>query len=332
LSSVSPFEGQEMPNILVTGGAGYIGSHTCKALAAAGLTPVTFDNLSRGHADFVRWGPLVKGDILDVGALNSAMKEFRPTAVIHFAAFAYVGESVADPVSYYRNNCCGMVNVLDSMIKNGVERIVFSSSCTTYGLPDALPISETAPQRPISPYGRSKYFCEQIIKDAADAHQVRFGIFRYFNAAGADSSGDLPERHDPETHLIPLAVDAALGHGPPLHILGSDYPTPDGTCERDYIHVTDLATAHVKAVQHLGESDSSFEMNLGTGRAYSVLQVLSAVERVAGKPVPAVWAARRPGDPPALLSNPSLAQRRLGFVPQFSDLDTIIETTWRSRR
>src|SRR5258708_38805794 len=193
-------------------------------------------------------------------------------------------------------------------------------------------ILETMPQHPISPYGRSKYFCEQIIKDVAHAHKMHFGIFRYFNAAGADSSGDLPERHDPETHLIPLAVDAALGIGPPLQILGSDYPTADGTCERDYIHVSDLATAHVKAVQHLQHSTNSFEMNLGTGRAYSVLQVLSAIERVAGKAVPVLRASRRPGDPPALLSDPSLAQRQLGFAPQFSDLDTIIDTTWRSRR
>jgi UDP-arabinose 4-epimerase len=321
-----------MSNILVTGGAGYIGSHTCKALATAGLTPVTFDNLSRGHADFVRWGPLVIGDVLDLAALDEAIKQYRPTAVIHFAAFAYVGESVADPLSYYRNNSCGIVSVLDAMARNGVERIVFSSSCTTYGLPDTLPILETAPQRPISPYGRSKYFCEQIIKDVAFAHKMRFGIFRYFNAAGADSSGDLPERHNPETHLIPLAIDAVLGSAPPLQILGSDYPTTDGTCERDYIHVSDLAAAHVKAVQHLERTETSFEMNLGTGRAYSVLEVVSAIERVAGKKVPAVLAARRPGDPPALVSDPSLAQRQLGFTPQYSDLDTIIETTWRSRR
>jgi UDP-arabinose 4-epimerase len=321
-----------MSHILVTGGAGYIGSHTCKALAAAGLTPVTFDNLSRGHADFVRWGPLIVGDILDAEALDKAIKQFRPNTVIHFAAFAYVGESVVDPISYYKNNSCGIINMLDVMLKNRVEQIVFSSSCTTYGLPEALPISETMPQRPISPYGRSKYFCEQIIKDVANAHKMRFGIFRYFNAAGADSSGDLPERHDPETHLIPLAIDAASGKGPALQILGSDYPTADGTCERDYIHVSDLATAHVKAVQHLERSKKSFEMNLGTGCAYSVLQVLSAIERVAGKPVPVTWAARRPGDPPALLSDPSLAQGQLGFLPQFSDLDTIIETTWRSRK
>jgi UDP-arabinose 4-epimerase len=321
-----------MSYVLVTGGAGYIGSHTCRALAAAGMIPITFDNLSRGHADFVRWGPLVVGDILDSAALERTIKEYRPAAAIHFAAFAYVGESVVKPIDYYRNNFCGMVNVLEVMVRNDVERLIFSSSCTTYGLPDTLPISETAPQRPISPYGRSKYFCEQIIKDVASAEKLQFGIFRYFNAAGADSNGDLPERHSPETHLIPLAIDAALGIGPPLQILGSDYPTADGTCERDYIHVSDLATAHVKAVQQLELTKSSFEMNLGTGHAYSVLQVLSAIERIAGKAVPSVWAARRPGDPPALLSDPTLAQRHLGFFPKHSDLDTIIETAWRSRR
>lgn len=320
-----------MSQILVTGGAGYIGSHTCRRLASAGMTPVTFDNLSRGHADFVRWGPLVVGDILDPESLDKAIKDYRPAAVIHFAAFAYVGESVSDPLSYYRNNATGLINVLDAMRRHDVNVIVFSSSCTTYGLPEQLPISENAPQRPISPYGRSKYFCEQIIKDAAAAYTIRFGIFRYFNAAGADDSGDLPERHNPETHLIPLAVDAALGYGPPLQILGTDYPTTDGTCERDFIHVSDLATAHVSAVQHLVGTEGSFELNLGTGHTYSVLDVVSAIERITGKPVPTVMSPRRPGDPPALLSDPSQARLRLGFVPEHSDLDTIIGTTVRSR-
>jgi UDP-arabinose 4-epimerase len=321
-----------MSYILVTGGAGYIGSHTCRQLASAGMTPVTFDNLSRGHADLVRWGPLVVGDILNPESLDKAIKQYRPTAVIHFAAFAYVGESVSDPLSYYRNNATGLINVLDAMRGNDVNNIVFSSSCTTYGLPEQLPISESAPQQPISPYGRSKYFCEQIIKDVAIAHELRFGIFRYFNASGADHSGDLPERHNPETHLIPLAVDAALGSGPPLQILGTDYPTADGTCERDFIHVSDLATAHVNAIQYLERTRDSFELNLGTGRTYSVLDIVSAIERLTGKKVPTVVAPRRPGDPPALLSDPSQAYARLGFAPKHSDLDTIIETTLRSRR
>jgi UDP-arabinose 4-epimerase len=321
-----------MPHILVTGGAGYIGSHTCRSLAAAGMTPVTLDNLSRGHADFVRWGPLVVGDILDPESLDRAIEQYRPTAVIHFAAFAYVGESVSDPLSYYRNNSSGLISVLDAMRRNSIDTIVFSSSCTTYGLPEQLPISESAIQRPISPYGRSKYFCEQIIKDVAAAYDLRFGIFRYFNAAGADVSGDLPERHSPETHLIPLAVDAALGSGPPLQILGTDYPTTDGTCERDFIHVSDLASAHVNAIQYLERTENSFELNLGTGRTYSVLDIVSAIERLTGKKVPRILAPRRPGDPPALLSDPRQANARLGFSPQHSDLDTIIETTLRSRR
>jgi UDP-arabinose 4-epimerase len=321
-----------MTTILVTGGAGYIGSHTCKSLAAAGLTPVTFDNLSRGHSDFVRWGPLVVGDILDPAALDDAFKRYPPKAVIHFAGLAYVGESFVEPLNYYRNNASGVMNVLDVMAKNGVNRIVFSSSCTTYGLPEVLPVSETAPQRPISPYGRSKLICEQIIKDVASSHDVRFGIFRYFNASGADASGDLPERHIPETHLIPLVVDAAKGSGPPLQIFGSDYPTADGTCERDYIHVSDLAAAHVQAIGYLEKNAGhSFELNLGTGRAHSVLQIVSAVERLAGKAVPVTWAGRRPGDPPTLFSDPTLARDRLGFAPRYSDLQTIIETAWRSR-
>jgi UDP-arabinose 4-epimerase len=320
-----------MSTILVTGGAGFIGSHTCKALAAAGSTPVVFDNLSRGHRDFVRWGPLVVGDILDPAAIDEAIKRYRPDAVIHFAGLAYVGESFAEPLNYYRTNASGMVNVLDVMAKNGVEKIVFSSSCTTYGFPEMLPISETAPQRPISPYGRSKLVCEQILKDVASSHSTRFGIFRYFNASGADSGGDLPERHIPETHLIPLAIDAAKGTGSPLQIFGSDYPTADGTCERDFIHVTDLAAAHVEAIKYLGNGAASFELNLGTGRAHSILQVISAIERISGKSVPVVWTSRRPGDPPTLFSDPTLAQHHLGFAPQYSDLETIIETTWRSR-
>ena len=321
-----------MAPILVTGGAGFIGSHTCKALAAAGLLPITFDNLARGHADSVQWGPLVVGDILDPTALDDAFKQYRPKAVIHFAGLAYVGESFSEPLRYYSANASGIVNLLDAMVRNGTDKIVFSSSCTTYGLPGALPISESAPQLPISPYGRSKLVCEQILKDAASAHNLRFAIFRYFNACGADPSGDLAERHDPETHLIPLAIDATTGKGPPLAIFGADYPTSDGTCERDFIHVSDLASAHVQAIRYLDTDGPSFELNLGSGRAYSVLEVVSAVERIVGRTAPVKWAARRPGDPPTLFSDPTQAQRRLGFSPQYSDLETIISTTWRSRR
>lgn len=317
--------------ILVTGGAGFIGSHTCKTLAARGLRPIAFDNLSRGHADLVRWGPLVVGDILDPKALDETFRLYRPDSVIHFAGLAYVGESFLEPMAYYKTNVSGMINLLDAMVRNGTDEIVFSSSCTTYGIPDTVPISESAPQRPISPYGNSKLVCEQILKDTALATKLRFVIFRYFNACGADSSGILAERHNPETHLIPLAIDAATGKGPPLQIFGADYPTSDGTCERDFIHVSDLATAHVEALGHLGQSLPAVAVNLGTGRAYSVLQVISAVERVTGRSVPMTWASRRPGDPPILVSDPALARRLFRFAPQYSDLETIIGTAWRSR-
>ncbi len=320
-----------MVAILVTGGAGYIGSHTCKALAAEGLLPVAFDNLSRGHTDLVRWGPLVVGDILDPAALDAAIKHHRPRAVIHFAALAYVGESFPEALSYYRVNVAGIVNVLEAMVKNGIERIVFSSSCATYGIPETVPISEGAPQRPISPYGRSKLFCEQIIKDVAASHGLRFAILRYFNACGADSSRELVERHNPETHLIPLAIDAATGAGPALQVFGTDYPTPDGTCERDFVHVSDLATAHVGALRYLDGKLPSFEINLGSGQAHSVRQVVAAVERIVGKSVPVVWGARRPGDPPSLFSDLALARRLIKFSPLNSDLDTIIRTAWQAR-
>jgi UDP-arabinose 4-epimerase len=321
-----------MTTILVTGGAGYIGSHTCKALSAEGMECITFDNLSRGHADLVRWGPLVVGDILDPSALDEALKRYRPEAVIHFAALAYVGESFATPLSYYNINVSGMISVLKAMVRNGVQNIIFSSSCATYGIPTVMPISETTPQRPISPYGRSKLTCEQILKDAAASHGLTFAILRYFNACGADSSGKLAERHYPETHLVPLTIDAAMGTGPPLQIFGADYPTSDGTCERDFIHVSDLAMAHVGALRRLQKTGDSFEVNLGSGRAHSVRQVISEVEKIVGKTVPLQWGPRRPGDPPILFSELAQARCLLEFDPQYSDLETIVETAWRSRR
>ncbi len=320
-----------MATILVTGGAGFIGSHTCKALAEGGFIPIAFDNLSRGHAEAVRWGPLVVGDILDRAALEGAFRQYRPEAVIHFAGLAYVGESFQDPLGYYRTNSAGMITILESMAHHGTNKIVFSSSCATYGIPEALPISESAKQYPISPYGRSKLTAEQILKDAASTLGFRYVIFRYFNACGADASGNLVEKHFPETHLIPLAIDAASGKGPPLQIFGSDYPTPDGTCKRDFIHVSDLAEAHVEALRYLDKEPQSLEVNLGSGRSFSILEVLSEIEAVAGKPVPMTLQARRPGDPPNLVSDPELAARILGFRPKHSDLRTIIETTWRSR-
>jgi UDP-arabinose 4-epimerase len=320
-----------MDRILVTGGAGFIGSHTCKALAEHAMMPIAFDDLSRGHAGHVRWGPLVTGDILEPATLDQAFQRNRPQAVIHFAALAYVGESVEKPLAYYRVNVEGFLNVLNAMVKHEVGTIVLSSSCATYGIPDDIPIPETAPQRPINPYGWSKLACEQILRDTAAAHGLRFAILRYFNACGADPAGELAERHDPETHLIPLAIDAAIGKGPALRVFGSDYPTKDGTCERDYIHVSDLAAAHIAALRHLNEGKSSLTVNLGTGHAHSIVEVIGVIERQTGRQMPVVWADRRPGDPPTLVADASLARRLLRFDPRHSDLETIIRTALQSR-
>jgi UDP-arabinose 4-epimerase len=320
-----------METALVTGGAGFIGSHTCKALAAQGFLPVAFDDLSRGHADFVRWGPLVQGDILDVIALNTVFERYRPTAVIHFAALAYVGESMSRPLAYYRVNVAGLINVIEAMLRYGIHTIVFSSSCATYGIPDRQPIAENAPQRPINPYGHSKLAGEQILADVRTAEEMRVAVLRYFNAAGADPEGELVERHNPETHVIPLAIDAATGQGPPLQIFGTDYPTADGTCERDFIHVSDLATAHVQALRLLNASNPSLTVNLGTGKSTSIRRIIEAVERVTSRAVPVIHAARRPGDPPVLVAEPSRARDLIGFEPRFSDIDTIVATAWRAR-
>ena len=317
--------------ILVTGGAGFIGSHTCKALAASGFLPVAFDDLSRGHAEFVRWGPFAQGDILNPADLDAAFNLHRPTSVIHFAALAYVRESISRPLDYYRINVAGLINVVEAMVRHGTRSIVFSSSCATYGIPETLPIPEHCLQRPINPYGRSKHACEQILIDAGAAERLQVAMLRYFNAAGADPDGELVERHDPETHLIPLAIDAAVGRGPPLKVFGSDYPTADGTCERDFIHVCDLATAHVESLRHLHAGKASFTLNLGTGKAYSVRSVVEVVERITGRRVPLEPAARREGDPPVLVADASLAHHLIGFTPSLSDLVTIVTTAWQAR-
>ena len=306
--------------ILVTGGAGYIGSHFCKALAQAGRVPVVYDNLSRGHADAVKWGPLVQGDLRDRGHLRAALEEHRIEAVVHFAALAYVGESVTEPQRYYDNNLGGMIALLGAMQDLGIGQIVFSSSCATYGTPDALPISETAPQAPINPYGRTKLACEWMLRDAGAGWGLRSVALRYFNAAGADPEGEIGERHDPETHLIPLALLAASGRGGPLRVFGTDYPTPDGTCIRDYIHVADLARAHLLALAHLAGGGGSLALNLGTGRGASVREVVAAVEQVTGRAVPLLEAPRRAGDPPELTADPAEAERILGFRAEYRDL------------
>ncbi|SNX71320.1 UDP-L-arabinose 4-epimerase [Cereibacter ovatus] len=314
-----------MPDtVLVTGGAGFIGSHACKALARAGYLPVCFDNLSTGHAAAVRFGPLVRGDVRDGTAVAAALRAHGAVAVIHFAASAYVGESVTDPAKYYDNNVGGMIGLLQGCRAAGVGRIVLSSSCATYGVPDRLPIDEAAPQRPINPYGRTKLICEQMLCDLGAAEGLSHVSLRYFNAAGADPEGELGERHTPETHLIPLAMRAASGLGGPLAIFGTDYPTPDGTCIRDYIHVSDLARAHVLALARLLGDGGSLALNLGTGRGHSVREVVAAIETVTGRTVPLREQPRRPGDPPELTADPSRAVQALGFRTELSDLPTIV--------
>jgi UDP-arabinose 4-epimerase len=310
--------------VLVTGGAGYIGSHCCKALSRAGVVPVVYDNLSRGHADAVRWGPLVKGDMRDEAHLAQVLKDERIDAVIHFAAFAYVGESVQEPQMYYDNNVGGMIGLLGAMQEAGVKRLVFSSSCATYGVPECVPIDETMTQVPINPYGRSKLICEWMMEDAATAWGLNFVALRYFNAAGSDPEFELSERHDPETHLIPLALMAAQGTGAPLQVFGTDYPTPDGTCVRDYIHVSDLARAHVLALDALRGGAGPLKLNLGTGKGTSVQEILDAVERVTGHAVPHIDSPRRAGDPPELVANPSRAHEALGFEARWRQIDEIV--------
>jgi UDP-arabinose 4-epimerase len=321
-------------SVLVTGGAGYIGSHACKALAQAGYNPVTYDNLSRGHRHAVRWGPLVEGDVGDRAAVVAALKAHDVAAVMHFAAFAYVGESGTDPALYYRNNVIGTLTLLDAMREAGVDRIVFSSTCATYGLPEVMPIAETTPQCPVNSYGETKLTIERALYWYAQAYGLRSVALRYFNAAGCDRAGEIGEEHDPETHLIPLVLRAALGSGPPVSILGTDYPTPDGTAVRDYIHVEDLASAHVLALEYLARGGASTALNLATGQGYSVREIIAAVARAVGHDVPQREAPRRPGDPPALVADPSLARATLAWQTQYSDLDTIIGSAlaWERRR
>jgi len=314
--------------ILVTGGAGYVGSHACKALASRGFLPVVYDNLVHGHRQAVKWGPLEVGDIADRAALDAVIERHRPVAVMHFAAFTYVGESVADPGKYYRNNVAGTLSLLEAMRVSGIDRLVFSSTAATYGTPKSVPIQEDAPKVPINPYGQSKLTAERMIADFSAAHMLRAVRLRYFNAAGADPDGEIGELHDPESHLIPLAMQAVTGDGPPLTLFGDDYPTPDGTCIRDYIHVTDLADAHVRALDWLSTTKGAHAFNLGTGNGASVRQILDAVERVAGKPVPHSIGPRRAGDPAELVSDPGKANDVLGWTPQMSDLDTIVKTAW----
>jgi UDP-arabinose 4-epimerase len=312
--------------ILVTGGAGFIGSHICKALSRAGMIPVTYDNLSTGHADSVRWGPLIRAELADAAALRRTLAEFSPDCVIHCGANAYVGESVDMPRKYYRNNVVGSLTLLEACLDQDIDRIVFSSSCATYGVPASLPIREESPQHPVNPYGRTKLIFEMALEDFAAAYGIRFAALRYFNAAGADPDGELAERHHPETHLIPRALLAAAGRLERLDIFGTDYATEDGTCVRDYVHVSDLAQAHLAAVNHLMAGGGSLSVNLGSGRGTSVREILEAIYRASGREVPVNYRARRAGDPPVLFANTARAKAELGFSPVFSDIDTIIRT------
>jgi UDP-arabinose 4-epimerase len=314
--------------ILVTGGAGYVGSHACKALARAGYRPVAYDSLIRGHREAVRWGPLVQADLADAKRLTDTIKRFEVAAVLHFAAFAYVGESVEEPGLYFRNNVANTLTLLEAMRTSAVRHIVFSSTCATYGVPERVPITESAPQRPVNPYGESKLMVERMLHWYGAAHGFTHAALRYFNAAGADPEGEIGEDHEPETHLIPLVLQAAMGQRARIDVLGTDYPTPDGTAIRDYIHVQDLADAHVRAVQLLLRGGLSITVNLGTGAGHSVREVIAAAERVTGRRVPRREAPRRFGDPPVLVADPSRARELLGWRATHSDLDTILKTAW----
>jgi UDP-glucose-4-epimerase GalE len=317
--------------VLVTGGAGYIGSHAAKALARAGYRVVVFDNFVAGHRAAVKYGELVEGDITDVAAVRSALRAHRIFAVMHFAAFLDVGESVRAPMRYYRNNVIGALGVLEAMVAESVGVFVLSSTCATYGEPIETPIPETHPQRPINSYGETKLAIERALPHFERAYGLYAVALRYFNAAGADPDGELGEDHSPEIHLIPRALDAADG-GPGLQVFGDDYPTPDGTCLRDYVHVTDLADAHVRALGAIRETGRPAAYNLGTGRPHSVKDVIRAVEKATGRRVPWTLAARRPGDPAALYAAPGRAQTELRWQPRYSDLDTIVRTAWDWRR
>jgi len=320
--------------VIVTGGAGYIGSHACKALAKAGFLPLTIDNMIHGHEWAVKWGPLVRADVSDSTALDTAFASYRPLAVLHFAAFAYVGESVRQPEKYYRNNVGGTLSLLDAMLRHRCRHIVFSSTCATYGVPTMTPISEEHLQQPINPYGWSKLMVERILRDYEHAHGIRYCALRYFNAAGADPDGEIGEDHTPETHLLPLVIDAALGRRPYVELFGTDYPTADGTAIRDYIHVSDVAEAHVRALAHLLAGHASTCLNVGTGRGQSVREVVEAVQTLTQSVVPTRNAPRRPGDPPTLIADPARAAAVLGWQPRISNLETIVATTaqWHATR
>jgi UDP-arabinose 4-epimerase len=311
--------------VLVVGGAGYIGSHACRALKGAGHEVIVFDNLSTGYERLAAGFELIRGDMLDAAALGRVLP--RVDAVMHFAAHAYVGESGTNPRKYFRNNVEGGLSLLNAALDAGVKKIIYSSSCAVYGVPLKVPIGEENPRQPVNPYGVTKLIFEQLLEAYDPAYGIRYASLRYFNAAGADESGEIGELHDPETHLIPLALKAAAGTGLELHVFGTDYPTPDGTCIRDYIHVNDLASAHVKSLERLGAGSESFAVNLGTGTGCSVQEVISAVEQATGKNVPRKMVGRRPGDPPELVADPRKAEKLLQWKAT-RGLREVVETAW----
>ncbi len=314
--------------ILVTGGAGYIGSHTCKSLHARGIEPVCYDNLVYGHREFVQWGPFEEGDITDIDRLCEVFEKYQPDALMHFAAYAYVGESVTDPMRYYHNNVHGSMTLLNAMRQCGIKQIIFSSTCATYGAPKTIPIPDDHMQEPVNPYGRSKLVIEHMLRDYATAYGIHACSLRYFNAAGSDPDGELGEWHEPETHLIPNVLLAAAGKRASITVFGNDYDTQDGTCVRDYIHVTDLAEAHVLALDALAAGPGLKTYNLGNERGYSVKDIIDAAREICGGDIPVEIGPRRAGDPPVLIADAGKAKSELSWQPKYDSLDAIIRTAW----
>lgn len=314
--------------ILITGGAGYIGSHAVRLLLRAGHDVVILDNLIFGHADFAQGCPLIQADLSDMAMLEKTFEQHKPQAVLHFAAYAYVGESVENPGKYYQNNVGSTLHLLEAMVRHNVKKLVFSSTCATYGIPQKTPLTEEHPQVPINPYGQTKKMVEQILSDFDRAHGLKSVCLRYFNASGADPDGGIGEDHNPETHLIPLVLDAAMGRRSHITVYGADYETPDGTCVRDYIHVTDLADAHIRALDFLMRENRSDFFNLGNGKGFSVKEIIAASEKVTGKSIPVHYGERRSGDPAVLVGSAEKAKAILGWQPQYNDIHTIIQTAW----
>jgi len=314
-------------NVLVAGGAGYIGSHVCKMLTRKGYNVIIYDNLSHGYEFLAKYGKFILGDIGDKRQLDLVFKNYKIDVVMHFCAYIEVGESVQNPRKYYVNNLYHAINLFDTMLENGVNKLIFSSTAAVYGMPENVPIDEEEPKNPINPYGRTKWMIEQVLKDYSDAHGFKYVAFRYFNAAGADPEGELGEAHEPETHLIPLVLDAALGIRKSIKIFGTDYPTPDGTCIRDYIHVNDLATAHIKGIEYLMNGNESNYFNLGNGTGFSVREIIDTVKKFTGKNFEVEEVERRPGDPAILIAKSDKARKILNWTPEYG-IEDIVKHAW----